>query len=60
MKEKACKECNRIGASDICKVCRQPMSPSWMGYVRVIDPEKSNIAQKLKLSTKGRFALRVR
>lgn len=60
MKEKACKNCNRITTLDVCEVCKQPTSPSWMGYVSVIDPEKSSISKKLNISTKGKFALRVK
>jgi DNA-directed RNA polymerase subunit E" len=60
MKERACKECGRITNLDICKVCRVPTSPDWMGYVSVIDPEDSMIAGKLNIKTKGKYALRVK
>lgn len=60
MKEKACKECKRITNLDVCVVCKQPTSTSWMGYVSVIDPEKSEISKKLGIPAKGKYALRVR
>ncbi len=60
MKEKACKTCNRITEKDVCVVCKEPTSPSWMGYVSVVNPEKSGIAKKLNIDSKGRFALRAR
>jgi len=60
MKEKACKLCNRITELDVCTVCKQPTSSSWMGYVSVIDVEKSDVAKKLSINMKGKYALRVR
>ncbi len=60
MKEKACKVCNRITELDICAVCKGQTSPNWMGYITIVDPEKSAAAKKLNITTKGKFALRVR
>lgn len=60
MKEKACKECNRITELDVCVVCKTPTSKDWMGYVSIIDAEKSEVAKKLNIAAKGRYALRVR
>jgi RNA polymerase subunit RPABC4/transcription elongation factor Spt4 len=31
-----------------------------MGYVSVIDPEKSEVSKRLKIKAKGKYALRVR
>ncbi len=60
MKEKACKECNRIIAGDACLVCKGQTSPNWMGYVSIIEPEKSEISTRLKIEAKGKYALRVK
>ncbi len=60
MKERACKECGRITELDVCIVCKTPTSSDWIGYVSVIDAEKSEIAKKLNMDAKGRYALRVR
>ncbi|WP_456474300.1 transcription elongation factor subunit Spt4 [Candidatus Pyrohabitans sp.] len=60
-KEKACKECGRLYTSqDVCVYCNAPTSPDWLGYVRIINPEKSAIAQKLGIKAKGKFALRIK
>ncbi|NOZ58031.1 MAG: DNA-directed RNA polymerase subunit E [Euryarchaeota archaeon] len=60
-KEKACKECGRIYSSqEVCIYCNVPTSPDWLGYVRILDPEKSEIAQKLGINAKGKFALRIK
>lgn len=60
MKEKACKECNRLTKLDICVVCKSPTSSNWIGYVSIIDPERSEVSKKLNISAKGKYALRVR
>jgi DNA-directed RNA polymerase subunit E" len=60
--EKACKNCNRIveDASE-CPVCRNnDLSNSWSGLVVIYDPEDSEIAEKLGISTPGRYAIRVK
>lgn len=62
MAEKACKNCNRIveDASE-CPVCRNnDLSNSWSGLVVIYDPEDSEIAEKLGISTPGRYAIRVK
>jgi DNA-directed RNA polymerase subunit E" len=60
MKEKACKECNRLTNLDICTLCKSPTSQDWIGYVRIVDPESSEVAKRLHITTKGKFALKVR
>ena len=62
MAEKACKDCNRIveDASE-CPVCRNnDLSDSWSGLVVIYDPEESEIAEKIGISTPGRYAIRVK
>ncbi|MEF8880802.1 MAG: transcription elongation factor subunit Spt4 [Candidatus Nanohaloarchaea archaeon] len=62
MAEKACKNCNRIveDASE-CPVCRNnDLSNSWSGLVVIYDPEDSEMAEKLGISTPGRYAIRVK
>jgi len=60
MKQRACKECCRITDLDVCVICKSPTSTDWLGYVSIIDPENSEVAKKLNITTKGKFALRVR
>lgn len=60
MKERACKECGRITNLDICVVCKSPTSTDWIGYVSIIDPEKSEVSKKLNINANGKYALRVR
>lgn len=60
MKEKACKECGRVTKLDVCVICKTPTSPRWIGYAVIMDPENSEIAKKLNIPAKGKYALRVR
>ena len=62
MAEKACKDCNRIveDASE-CPVCRNnDLSDAWNGLVVIYDPEESEIAEKIGISTPGKYAIRVK
>jgi len=62
MAEKACKNCNRIveDASE-CPVCRNnDLSDSWSGLIVIYDSEESEIAEKIGISTPGRYAVRVK
>lgn len=56
----ACKNCFAIGEGDKCAQCGGELSKDWQGYVVVVDPEKSQIAQRLNITKAGTYALKVR
>jgi len=56
----ACRECKRITELDICEVCRSKTSSNWVGLVAISDPERSEIARKMGIRMKGKYALKVR
>lgn len=61
MKQKACKICNRIYEGDKCPGCDSKESTeSFKGRIVVLNPEKSEIAQKLNIKEKGNFAIKAR
>jgi len=61
MSERACRDCHRIVKGDDCPVCHSgALSSDWSGYVIIIDPARSRIAQKMDIKTRGKFALKVR
>ena len=60
MKEKACKDCGKVTTLDICTTCKVQTSADWIGYVTVVNPEDSEIAKRLNISIKGKYALRVK
>lgn len=61
MAEEACKRCNRIVEGNVCPICGDSnLSDDWRGYVIILDPEGSQIAERMEVDTPGRYALRVR
>ncbi|MCK9595948.1 hypothetical protein M0R19_02065 [Candidatus Pacearchaeota archaeon] len=61
MKPRACKFCNTIFEEEKCPKCSSKESTeSFKGRIIVINPEKSEIAQKLNLKDKGNFAIKTR
>ena len=60
-KAKACRMCRRIFEGEKCPSCGSKESTeSFKGRVVVLNPEKSEIANKLKIKEKGNFAIKVR
>jgi DNA-directed RNA polymerase subunit E" len=61
-KNKACKICNTIyEEKEKCPNCGSNESTdSFKGRIVILDPDKSEIAQKLKLKNKGNFAIKTR
>jgi RNA polymerase subunit RPABC4/transcription elongation factor Spt4 len=54
-----CRNCRRFTTKQACEICQSTnLSTSWKGLVIVINPE-SEIAQVLKVSEPGRYALYV-
>jgi len=61
-KQKACKICNTIyEGKDKCPRCESKESTDgFKGRVEILNPEKSEIAQKLKIKESGNFAIKTR
>jgi len=60
-KEKACKICRAIYEGEKCPKCGSKESAdTFKGRIVVLNPEKSEIAQKLNLKEKGNFTIKVR
>ena len=61
VKEKACKVCKKIYEGVECPDCgSKESSESFKGRVFVLNPESSEIAQKLNIKKKGNCAIKVR
>jgi DNA-directed RNA polymerase subunit E" len=45
---------------DKCAVCNMATSKNWSGFLIIVDPENSPIAQELQITLPGEYALRVR
>jgi len=61
-KEKACKICKKIYEDgDKCPDCgSRDSTESFKGRIYVLNPEKSEIAKKLNIKSKGNFAIKTR
>lgn len=61
MTELACRKCKYINMdATICRVCgSSELTKEWYGYIVIVDPEKSQIAQRLGVKYPGKYALRV-
>lgn len=60
-KSKACKICKTIyEGKDKCPKCEsKEFTEGFKGRTVILEPEKSEIAQKLKLKEKGNFAIKI-
>jgi len=59
MVKKTCKNCKMIYEGDKCPSCgSQEYSDSFKGRVIILDPEHSEVAQHLKIKSKGSYAIR--
>ena len=60
-KQKACKICNTIYEGEKCPKCdSRESTENFKGRIVLLNPEKSEIALKLKLKDKGNFAIKTK
>ena len=57
---RACRKCHILSNRSTCSYCDEQTSEHWHGYLLVVDPNKSQIAEKMKLKLPGKYALKVR
>jgi len=59
---KACKKCKTIiEKGSVCSNCEsKEFSDTYKGRVNILNPEKSEIAEKLGIKKKGSFAVKLR
>jgi DNA-directed RNA polymerase subunit E" len=55
----ACEKCKLITNMLKCPRCGGNATRDWQGYLIIIDSEKSEIAEKAKIESRGTYALRV-
>lgn len=56
----ACRNCRALTYQKQCPICKSTnLTTNWKGYLYVIDPEKSEVAKKMGIKVRGRFALTV-
>lgn len=57
---RACKSCHRVTDEEICPVCKVSTTQYWSGYIGILNPVKSEIAQRMGIKIPGQYALKVR
>lgn len=60
-KQKACLNCRTIFEGNKCPNCGEtPSSDSFKGRVHIFNPEKSEIAENMKINKQGEFAIKTK
>ena len=60
VKELACRKCKCITTGKVCPACKSSdLTANWDGLVVIANPETSRIAKTLKITVKGKYALKV-
>ncbi|MFH0874825.1 MAG: transcription elongation factor subunit Spt4 [archaeon] len=60
-KEKVCKKCKLLIEGDECPLCKgNSFATSWQGQINILDANKSEIAKKMDITVKGKYALKFR
>lgn len=61
MSLRACRSCKVLTDGDTCPICKgKDLSEDYMGLIIILDPESSELAKKLGIEAKGRYAIKVR
>ena len=61
MKKKVCKKCKLFVEGNACPICKgNQFSLNWQGRLYVLDANKSVIADKIEITVKGEYAIKVR
>lgn len=61
MKRKVCKNCKLFVDGDECPICKgHQFTTEWFGRFSILDTNKSIVARKLGIKTKGEYAIKAR
>ncbi|MBW2974402.1 DNA-directed RNA polymerase subunit E'' [Candidatus Woesearchaeota archaeon] len=61
MKRKVCKKCKLFVEGNECPLCKgNQFSTNWQGRLNILDANRSIIADKIKITSKGEYAIKVR
>ena len=59
-REMACRKCKRVTTEKVCPGCKSSdLTPDWNGVVLIVDPSNSKIADTLKITSSGKYAIKV-
>ena len=61
MRPRACRTCKIITEENACPICTSTdLSDDFSGLLIILDPENSELAEKIDIKEEGRYALRIR
>jgi DNA-directed RNA polymerase subunit E" len=61
MPAKACRICKVITNENACPVCKgSELSEDFLGFVIILNPSKSQLAEKMNIKEAGQYALKIR
>ena len=61
VKRKVCTNCKLFVAGEVCDNCKgNQFSINWQGRIFINDPQKSIVAQKMGITVKGEYAIKVK
>ena len=61
VKKKVCKKCKIFVDGSECPLCKSnQFSTNWQGRLNIIDANKSFIAKKIDIKSKGEYAIKVK
>lgn len=61
MAKKACKSCKKIYEGEKCPECgAKEATAEFKGKIIILDPEKSEIAQKISIKKPGSYAIKIK
>jgi len=61
MPMKACRLCKIVTEESVCPVCKNSeLSEDFQGFVIILNPGKSQLAQLMGIKEEGQYALKIR
>lgn len=61
MAKKVCKKCRLLFEGSSCPICKgEQFGDGWKGRVIIVDVNKSEVAKKIGVTTKGEYAIKVK
>jgi len=58
---RACRVCKAVTEENVCPICKSTdLSDDYSGLLIVLNPEGSQIAQKMEIKQEGYYALKIR
>lgn len=61
MNQKACRNCRILVEGDVCPLCKSTeLTKTWEGSIMLVNPEGSEVAKEIGVTTPGVYALKIK